>query len=42
MDMKRITIALLLALAALGSVIATPAAWAGSDEATGPDSVQTP
>jgi len=39
--MKRLTFALLMALVALTSVSAVPAS-AGSDEATGPDSVQTP
>jgi len=39
--MKRLTIAVLLALAALGGLTGGHAAWA-ADEATGPDSVQTP
>jgi hypothetical protein len=39
--MKRLFIALLLALTAIGGLTSADLAWAG-DEATGSDSVQTP
>ncbi len=40
--MKRLSIAILLALAAIGSVTGVHVAWAGSDDATGPNSIQAP
>lgn len=40
--MKRLSIAFLLALVALSGVAGVGSAWAGSDEATGPDSIQAP
>jgi hypothetical protein len=41
-DMKRFFVAVLVALAALGSVGSFGVAWAGSDPGTSPDSVQAP
>jgi hypothetical protein len=40
--MKQLSIALLLALAALAGVTGPHAAWAGNDEATGQNSIQAP
>jgi hypothetical protein len=40
--MKRVAIVFFLALGLLTSVAGGGLAWAGSDEATGPDSVQSP
>jgi hypothetical protein len=40
--MKQLSIAILLALAAIGSVAGVHTAWAGSDDATGQNSIQAP
>ena len=40
--MKQLSIAILLALVAIGGVTGVHAAWAGSDEATGQNSIQSP
>ncbi len=40
--MKHLSIALLLALVAIGSVAGFEAAWAGANDATGIDSIQAP
>jgi hypothetical protein len=40
--MKRRAIAFFVALGLLASVAGFGIAWAGRDEATGPDSIQTP
>jgi len=40
--MKQLSIALLFALAALAGVAGINTAWAGSDEATGQNSIQSP
>lgn len=40
--MKRLSIVLVLALVAVSSVVGFDQAWAARDEATSPDSVQTP
>lgn len=40
--MKKFSIAVLIALAAIGGAFGASTAWAGSDEATSPGSIQAP